>query len=962
MNRVVSRLGFTTFALVAGTLPMMAQGTQTANITGTVVDASGAPVAGATVRLSSPSMQGVRAFSTDGSGKFIARLLPPGAYTIEVVKEGMDTRKINQALGIDQTFTPKITMTKSGAAVVEVIAAAPAVDKTDVKLATNWRSDSVDALPNGRAMENVALLTPGVTVGVGGRVQIHGAMTSGNLYLLDGQNIADNAYNNRGVRLIDDSIEEIQVITGSISAEYGDVDGGVVNAITKSGSNEFAGSLRWELSNPAWNALQPMQSRTALSNKLNEEKTLNLSGFIIKDRLWFSASYFKTDQTGTGTITADLPNTDYTPLGGPWVGYVGGDGPGGLGTPYDTGRKEIRRQIKLTFALNQDHTIIGSFVNARVDEVNRNYSAGEIKALVPQVSTSDFTTLQWRALWSSNFVTELKVGQKNQKLSAGGTTNGQSPLYNYTIRRYYNNGIFNSGDGGDNRGNKTFNFKASYFWNAAGSHQTDFGVDRYEGIQKARNEQTPSGYIFGVNRMNLALQMARPLDVWTYVSSAGTVHNYSTGLYANDKWTVNQNLNFNLGLRFDNYKAQDESGSKTAGASGISPRLGMKYDFLGNSKYVAGLSLARYNAKVLEGITNSVTNVGNPTEIDHPAFAAFSGAPQTFAAIQNLSNYDFTTISYYNNPVVNVRLSDKLKAPTVNEVSANFAYSFDSQIFGNGFVRVTGVSKSWKNLIDYRIGNEGQVDDGTGNMVYLKVWDNSSLTKREYRSLELDAQLTKGAWSFVGNITWSRLTGNYEGEGGSTPARGEGLQNFTVQDGVTMYDRSITTPDGYLAGHVPLRSRLTASYTSNNEFGKTTWGLVYRFDSGAHYSATRTIAPTDLNPGIAAQYGTSATQYMGGRGKAGVFNATSYLDLAITQDFNLFKVGSKQVAGFVKLNIGNLFNHQQLTSWDIQYADNSGGALTDPFAPADPAKFGAPQTNADFGAARDIKISTGFRF
>jgi hypothetical protein len=256
MHLLNNRLGRVSALLVLGSAVAMAQGTQTANVTGTVVGSSGAPVAGVTVRLTSPALQGVRTYMTDVSGKFIARLLPPGLYTIQYTKDGLETRKITEPVGIDQTFSPKVTLSKVGGAVVEVIAAAPAVDKTDVKTATNYRLDSVDQLPTlNRSQDTVALLTPGVTLGVGGRTQIRGAMTSGNLYLLDGQNIADNAYNNVGVRLIEDSIEETQIVTGAMSAEYGDVEGGIINSITRSGGNDFSGSLRWELTNPAWNAL-----------------------------------------------------------------------------------------------------------------------------------------------------------------------------------------------------------------------------------------------------------------------------------------------------------------------------------------------------------------------------------------------------------------------------------------------------------------------------------------------------------------------------------------------------------------------------------------------------------------------------------------------------------------------------------------------------------------------------------
>ena len=979
MNPNFNRLGRVAAMLALGGAALYSQGTQTASISGEVVDKAGAPVAGVTARLTSSSLQGARTVVTGANGRFVSRLLPPGTYTVQLVKAGMQTVTATAVVGIGQSFEPRYTMVPTGSAVVEVVASAAEIDKTDTKTATNYRLDNVDKLPSGRTMETVALLTPGVTSGVGGRPQIRGAMTSGNLYLMDGQNISDNAYNNRGVRIIDDSVEEIQIITGAISAEYGDVDGGVLNAITRSGGNEFQGQLRWELNNPAWNAYQPMQVRSALSNKLSEQKTISLSGFIIKDKLWFAGSFFQTKQNGTGTIGASIPALNYGTVaqGGNGVGYQNitgtgpyftGDGPGGFNSPYDTLSSEIRRQIKLTYAVTPDHTLVASFNNARIDDVNRNYGAGETRALVPQVSTSEFTNLQWRGIWSNAITSEFKIGSKKQKLSAGADPAGGSPVYNYTNGYFYNNGIFNSTDGGDNRNNQTFNGKVSLFWDGNGSHQTDIGLDYYKGISRARNEQTPTGYIFGANRMNLAEGRARGVDVWTYESAAGETHMISDALYINDKWVVNRNLAFNLGLRFDQFKAQNETGTKTAGANGISPRLGMKYDLQGDGVYVFGAAYAKYNAKALESVMNSVTNQGNPTEIDHP-YMGPTGL-RTFAQLTDLTalhtNYNYSVISYYNNPAVNVKLANNLKTPTVDELQASFQYSFNTPTFGAGSVKVTAVSKKWKNLFDYRAGNDGLVTLADGSEVYMKVWENSDIAKRDYQGLELEGQLAKGAWQFGGNITWSSLKGNYEGESSSSPGRGEGLKYFTVQDGVVMYDRNITSPDGYLAGHVPIRIRATGSYVDTNAYGKTTWGLVYRFDTGSHYSATRSIDPTDLNVNLSSQYGTSATQYLGGRGMAGVFPGAAYLDLAVTHDFPLFALLKKNVNGFAKMTIANVLNHQQILSYGVGYNPNitaQGGylsGLNDPWVRD--ANNGKVTGNGNFGSARSVAISTGFRF
>ena len=238
MHLLNHRLGRMTALIALGGAALYSQGTQTASMTGGIYDKNGAPIAGVTIRLTSPALQGVRVLQTDDKGRFIARLLPPGPYQVQLTKEGLQTVTSSATLLLGATFEPRYTMVPTGGVVVEVVGANAAVGKTDVSSSTNYKLDQVDKLPAGRSMESVALLTPGVTSGVGGRVQVHGAMTSGNLMLVDGQNVEDNAYATRGVTVIPDAIEEAQIITGAISAEYGNVEGGVMNTVTRSGSNQ----------------------------------------------------------------------------------------------------------------------------------------------------------------------------------------------------------------------------------------------------------------------------------------------------------------------------------------------------------------------------------------------------------------------------------------------------------------------------------------------------------------------------------------------------------------------------------------------------------------------------------------------------------------------------------------------------------------------------------------------------
>lgn len=947
MNRNLLSLGRVAALLALGAPAILAQGTQTASATIDVVDEAGAPIAGALVRLSSPSLQGVRSGMTDAAGRFIARLLPPGAYQIDVTKDGFQAIKANRSIGIDQNFQPRFTMAKTaGATVVVVASASAAVDKSDVKTATNFLMDRVDTLPTGRTMEAVAFLTPGVTGGVGGRVQIRGAMTSGSLYLVDGQNVSDNAYNNRGVQLIADAIEETQIITGAISAEYGNVDGGVLNSITRSGGNTFTGQIRWDLSNPAWNAVQPYQSRASLENKLSEVKTYTLGGFIIKDRLWFFGSFFQTDSAGFGTISSNsLP------------------GPGGAGSNYVTTVKEIRRTGKLTWSITSEHNLVVSFANSRNAQGNRNYSAGEINALDNQTNTSEYYNVALRSVWGTNFITEARFGEKKQMLSAGPKAQDISPIYNYDKGLFYNNGIFNANDGGDNRNNKTANLKGTLFFQGAGQHSFDFGLDYIKGISKARNEQTPTGYIIGSYGMDLTARTGYGADIWTFRSSLGEATNESIGLYVNDKWQFDKHLTFQLGVRFDKYTAKKENGSTSAGANGISPRLGVKYDVNGDSKWILGASVARYNGKVLDTIVNSVTNQGNPSETDY-AYIGPAG-PQPYSVLYTLSNYDISPggVVYFNDPAVNVRMNSGMKAPTVDEIQLSGAYSFNNDTVGAGFVSLTAVTKTWKNLISYRVGNDGTVQDAYGQSYFLKVWDNDSLAERKYRGLEAQVEATKGKFHLAGNISWSRLEGNYEGEGTSTPGRGEALQNFTIVNGVRMYSNSVTAPYGFLAGHTPLSMRWTGDHTTANRFGNFVIGLAYSFTSGAHYSDTRTITRSQLNSALPSEFPSPATQYRDGKRGEFVLPGQAYLDLAITQEFEFFKVKSTPVKGFLKVVMTNFLNHQQIIGWNTSSNAATGAAnagLASPWVRG--SAYGTSTSASNYGAARNITLSAGLRF
>ena len=244
-----------------------------ATISGTVTDASGAAIPGAVVSVKNNATGDTRQFITDTVGFYAAPNLPAGTYEIRVTAIGFSTAvQGNVALGVGAqqglNFSMKVGETAQS---VEVTEQAPQVQLTSSALSGEVEAQTVRELPlNGRDWTQLATLEPGVAKietqmsydtsargnrGFGSQYSISGGRTTFNNYRIDGISVVD--YGNAapgnviGVVLGVDSIQEFSVMRGGFSAEYGRAASGVVNAITKSGTNSFHGNVYEFLRNSA---------------------------------------------------------------------------------------------------------------------------------------------------------------------------------------------------------------------------------------------------------------------------------------------------------------------------------------------------------------------------------------------------------------------------------------------------------------------------------------------------------------------------------------------------------------------------------------------------------------------------------------------------------------------------------------------------------------------------------------
>ena len=232
----------------------LAQTIATSTVTGKVT-ADGAALPGVRVTATSPSLQGSRGTVTDINGAYHIPFLPPGDYTVTFEMDKMQTREEKLTLTGDMTDTVNVEL-ELAAVTGEIIVTSEKAMTAPLEAVTvskNFDQDLIDVLPVGRTFDAVTLMAPGVNAGgPNDNIVISGAMSYDSLYMVNGVIVNENLRGQPHDLYIEEAIEETTIFSGGISAEYGNFTGGVVNMLTKSGGNQFSGSLRATLRNESW--------------------------------------------------------------------------------------------------------------------------------------------------------------------------------------------------------------------------------------------------------------------------------------------------------------------------------------------------------------------------------------------------------------------------------------------------------------------------------------------------------------------------------------------------------------------------------------------------------------------------------------------------------------------------------------------------------------------------------------
>ncbi len=629
----------------------------TGNIEGTVRDATGAVVPNVSVTVrnlrSSTDASGTtttgtsqgfnRTVTADANGFFRMLQVPPGVYAITTapISGFGEARYENVQVTLGRTTQLNIDLTAGGAsAVVDVLSSDQPVDTTDNEISTSVNAQKIELLPKGVDFTSVLRAAPGTRPeAASGGFSVDGASGSENVFVIDGQEVTNYRTGtlNANNAIPTQFVQEVQIKSSGFDAEFGGATGGVISVVTKGGSSDFRGEFGTQFNTSKLNgATRPFLHRftsgsgagftqsyelvdPGTAQSLSNYPTANLSGPIVRDRLWFFGSYSPTINTTTTNTT------------------------------FFTNQPAVTRTITATDTYTRKRTFEYAFLRLDAQPVSNlrlsgtytwnpivdqgalpftnafntgNISLGGAPAVVdygPPFGTlkgSEFTNRQGgrqnsnnvtsQAIWSptSNLVFSGRFsrGFLNEKLGNyfvpqgsrvrcfdGSTTipgacqtGFQDPVVAQTFK--------------DVSVRTNYEFDGTVLFNGLGRHELKLGYQRFRILNDVDSRTTGTGFLdfsYGYTCSELGAPIEDTAGVLGCVElvrfqTTGRAQNTNQSIYIQDKWQPFNRLTLSLGVRAEKEDLPSFNGLAPPinfnWNDKLAPRLGFALDLFGNGR------------------------------------------------------------------------------------------------------------------------------------------------------------------------------------------------------------------------------------------------------------------------------------------------------------------------------------------------------------------------------------------
>jgi len=920
--------------VLALTLPVAAQ-EQTGQIQGAVKDSSGAVLPGVTVEITNTSTGSVAAtVVTDANGIYRVPGLRPGKYEALAKLQGFTPAKTeNIELRLGQILTIDLALAVGGVTeTVSVTAESPIIDTKQSARNTNITAETFEKLPKGRDFSTIVTQAPGANNEPrSGGISIDGSSASENRWIIDGAETTNINQGTSAKTLVTDFVEEVQVKSSGYAAEYGGATGGVINVVTRSGSNRFRGDVLTYFSGDKLDSdfrnnlrLKPSNSREAEYVTYPEDKYtrwepgISLGGPIVKDKLWFFGSYLATLEDTDRTVTFRSNQSTRT--------FNRKDT-----THYSSNNltAQLTNDFRLKFAVN----LSPKKEEGRLPAIDGSGSPTALYSIDQELPSASYSGNADYVI-NSNWFAGVRGGYFVRDAHESGVFEGTRYVFNdstnigmagvpESLQRPtgFSNALTNSRI--DHNKQERFNVQAdtTIYANFGGTHafkggfQMDYiAQDILSGNQgnvinlrwgQRQSATSPTG-AFGYYQVT-SNGVFPDLGFITQ----GKVGNTNVGLFFQDAWTINNKFTLNLGLRTENESVPSYSNDPSLPdpaheftfGDKLAPRVGFAWDLTGDGKNkVYGNWGIFYDILKLE---LGLTSFGGDKWIEHyytldtPNWDTLdvSGCPPACPGTK-FREVDFRHPS-------NESIDPSMDPMKLQE----WSFGYERELAP----RIGGFARYVHKQVDVAIEDIGTLD-ATGNEIYVignpglhngatfQVSDSGETRPfpkavRDYDALELgvDKRFSNN-WGLKGSYTLSRLYGNYSGlsqsdENGRTqPNIG---RNFDYP--LMSFDENGDVVLGRLATDRPHQFKLQGIYAFN--FG-TTVGANYYLASGTPVSREARFIPGSNYP----------VQYLGrlSDGRTPVFSQT---DLNVQHALKLG--GDRQIV--LSFNVINLFDQKTAT-------------------------------------------------
>jgi outer membrane receptor protein involved in Fe transport len=798
---------------------LLAQATASGTIQGTVLDQSQAVIAGASVVINNTANNNSRTVTTDDSGHFRFDLLPAGAYTVKVTKQGFSSVAQNVALLVGQTATANATL-KPGAITetLEVSGVAPIVDLNKTSVSQSITPREVEELPLvGRDAANLAYLAPGVkaadsydpTKSRYAVMSVNGGDGRNVNVTVNGIDNKDNTVGGPVMQLPLEAVQEFQISTQRFSAENGRSQGAAINMITKSGTNNYHGSLFGYFRDGALNTDEKQADGaggqvTAHPDYSRQFFGGSVGGPFVKDKLF-----------GFFAIERERESQGLTSSGLAYPELVLAANAGLAAQPAATIPRpfyETRYNGRMDWSINSSNSAYISYSSqannslndqsdGTGDLTNGNFTVNHLQVanltLTSQLSNTTvnqftFGYQYWNNLIDSDISVPLVVFP-----SASYGTNTNVPQQSFQRKWQFKDDISKTIGKHTLRGGVDFihNPVQGGFFKFSSTLEIDFAAN--PSVILGNPPTYPQGFATPGLITGMSFATGDPQFI---------VPTKQLGLYFQDDWKVTPRLTVNLGLRWDKdwntLGESDVEGSRTFQVlranpnpisdpfvnelphsynAAFSPRLGFAYDVTGAGKHVVRGGFGLYYGNTFQNIPLFMEQQANPTIFQTVLSLSDPTDPVPGTGL-TLGQWQFGVSPLPTLPGPSSTLASRsvgrlidprYQPPVAEEFNAGYSYAINSNsVFELEYTHVLGLHENKTINIDQRVSQgpdlSGVACTGNnvpagcnanfGNVVLVRPLD--AFTGSQFASVRVEQSINRSRYDGI-NFSYRRRMSNH---------------------------------------------------------------------------------------------------------------------------------------------------------------------------------------------------------